>query len=85
MKIDLFKKILIDNRRLISQIDFIERDIVLEDNLNYVFVGLRQAGKSYLMYQRIHQLLKMGHTMDEIIYVNLDDERLYDLALEDFR
>jgi predicted AAA+ superfamily ATPase len=83
MKIDLFKKILIDNRRLISQIDFIERDIVLEDNLNYVFVGLRQAGKSYLMNQRIHQLLKMGHTMDEIIYVNLDDERLYDIALED--
>ena len=83
MKIDLFKKILIDNRRLISQIDFIERDIVLEDNLNYVFVGLRQVGKSYLMYQRIHQLLKMGHTMDEIIYVNLDDERLYDIALED--
>lgn len=83
MKIDLFKKILIDNRRLISQIDFIERNIVLEDNLNYVFVGLRQAGKSYLMYQRIHQLLKMGHTMDEIIYVNLDDERLYDIALED--
>ena len=83
MKIDLFKKILIDNRRLISQIDFIERDIVLEDNLNYVFVGLRQAGKSYLMYQRIHQLLEMGHKMDEIIYVNLDDERLYDIALED--
>jgi predicted AAA+ superfamily ATPase len=83
MKIDLFKKILIDNRRLISQIDFIERNIVLEDNLNYVFVGLRQAGKSYLMYQRIHQLLKMGHTMDEIIYVNLDDERLYNIALED--
>lgn len=83
MKIDLFKKILIDNRRLISQIDFIERDIVLEDNLNYVFVGLRQAGKSYLMYQRIHQLLKIGHTMDEIIYVNLDDERLYDITLED--
>ena len=83
MKIDLFKKILIDNRRLISQIDFIERNIVLEDNLNYVFVGLRQAGKSYLMYQRIHQLLKMGHTMDEIIYVNLDDERLYNIALDD--
>lgn len=83
MKIDLFKKILIDNRRLISQIDFIERDIVLEDNLNYVFVGLRQAGKSYLMYQRIHQLLEMGHTMDEIIYVNLDDERLYNITLED--
>ena len=83
MKIDLFKKILIDNRRLISQIDFIERDIVLEDNLNYVFVGLRQAGKSYLMYQRIHQLLEMGHKMDEIIYVNLDDERLYNISLED--
>lgn len=72
MDIELLKKILIDNRRLISRIDLVERDIVFEQNLNYVFVGLRQAGKSYLMYQRIHQLLNAGHTIDEIVYLNLD-------------
>ena len=83
MKIELLKKIITDNRRLISRIEYIERDIILDDNLNYVFVGLRQAGKSYLMYQRIHQLLRDGHQMDEIVYVNLDDERLFDITLDD--
>ena len=83
MDIELLKKILTDNRRLISRIDFIERDIVLEENLNYVFVGLRQAGKSYLMYQRIHQLLHAGHSIDEIVYLNLDDERLFGMDASD--
>lgn len=50
MDIELLKKILMDNRRMISRIEFIKRDIILEDGLNYVFVGLRQAGKSFLMY-----------------------------------
>lgn len=83
MDIELLKKILIDNRRLISRIDLVERDIVFEQNLNYVFVGLRQAGKSYLMYQRIHQLLNAGHTIDEIVYLNLDDERLFGMEASD--
>ena len=83
MDIELLKRILMDNRRIIGRIDFIERDILLEEGLNYVFVGLRQAGKSFLMYQRIHQLLKSGHSMDEIVYLNLDDERLFGMTVDD--
>ena len=47
MDIELLKKILVTNRAIITGIEYVERDIQLEDNLNYVFVGLRQAGKSY--------------------------------------
>lgn len=83
MEIELLKKILMDNRRIISKVEFIERDIHLEEGLNYVFVGLRQAGKSFLMYQHIHHLLKAGHSMDEIVYLNLDDERLFGMSVED--
>ena len=83
MDIELLKKILMDNRRMISRIEFIKRDIILEDGLNYVFVGLRQAGKSFLMYQRIHQLLDSGHSIDEIVYLNLDDERLFGMTVDD--
>ena len=83
MDIELLKKILMDNRRMISRIEFIKRDIILEDGLNYVFVGLRQAGKSFLMYQRIHQLLESGHSIDEIVYLNLDDERLFGMTVDD--
>ena len=58
MDLELIKKIVVTNRSIIANIQFVERDIHLEDNLNYVFVGLRQAGKSYLMYQQIHKLLQ---------------------------
>lgn len=83
MDIELLKKILIANRAVIAGIEYVERDIQLEDNLNYVFVGIRQAGKSYLMYQRIHQLLKKGHSIDEIVYINMDDERLIGMTADD--
>ena len=83
MNIELIKKILVTNRSIIGNIQFVERDIYLEDNLNYVFVGLRQAGKSYLMYQQIHKLLQKGHAINEIVYINLDDERLLEMKAED--
>lgn len=83
MDIELLKKILVTNRAIITGIEYVERDIQLEDNLNYVFVGLRQAGKSYLMYQRIHQLLKGGHSINEIVYINMDDERLIGMTADD--
>ena len=83
MEIELLKIIIRENRRVINRIEFIKRDIELEENFNYVFVGLRQAGKSYLMYQRIHQLLNAGHSIDEIVYLNLDDERLFGMSVSD--
>lgn len=83
MDIELLKIILRANRRSISRIELVKRDIKLEENFNYVFVGMRQAGKSYLMYQRIHQLLDAGHSMDEIVYLNLDDERLFGMTVAD--
>lgn len=83
MDVELLKKILVTNRTIITGIEYVERDIQLEDNLNYVFVGLRQAGKSYLMYQRIHQLLKKGHSINEIVYINMDDERLIGMTADD--
>jgi predicted AAA+ superfamily ATPase len=83
MDVELIKKIVVTNRSIIANIQFVERDIHLEDNLNYVFVGLRQAGKSYLMYQQIHKLLQKGHTINEIVYINLDDERLLEMTAED--
>ena len=57
--------------------------ITFEDAGNYVFLGIRRAGKSYLMYQRIHQLLKKGHTIEEILYINFEDERFIGLKSEE--
>jgi hypothetical protein len=80
---DLIKDIIIENQRFISSVSFHERDYAFEDALNYVLVGLRRAGKSYLLYQRIHQLLGKGHRMEEICYFNFEDDRLGIMTLPD--
>ena len=55
----------------------------MEDELNYVFVGLRRAGKSYLMFQQIQGLLKKRHSIEEILYFNFEDDRLANLETGD--
>jgi len=83
MNKDLIKYIIAENQKIISEIDFYERDYKFEDNLNYVLVGLRRAGKSYLMYQIIRSILNRGHKMSEILYFNFEDDRIDGLKLED--
>ena len=80
---DLIKDVIVENQHFISSVSFFERDYAFEDALNYVLVGLRRAGKSYLLYQRIHQLLKKGHRMEEICYFNFEDDRLGIMTLAD--
>lgn len=83
MDINILKQIIIEAQEIIPKIDLIERDIVLEDNGSYVFVGVRQAGKSYMLYQRMQQLLKSGHSIEEIVYINFDDERIFGSKAEE--
>ncbi len=83
MDINIFKQIIVETQEIITKIDLIERDIALEDNGNYVFVGVRQAGKSYMLYQRVQQLLKEGHSIEEIVYINFDDERIFGTKTEE--
>lgn len=84
MKREIFKSIIIENQEIVSKIKLTPRPFEFETNGNYVFVGVRQAGKSYLLYQRIHQLLSQGHSKEGIVYINFDDERLCLMTTEDF-
>lgn len=80
---NVIKTLIIEYQLFTSKIELIERDIHLSPQLNYVLVGLRRAGKSFLMYQRIQQLLKEGHKEEEILYFNFEDDRLVNLTVED--
>lgn len=80
---DLIREIIVENQRFVSTIAFCKRNYAFEDGLNYVLVGLRRAGKSYLMFQHIQHLLKNGHSLDEILYFNFEDDRLNELSLSD--
>ena len=41
-------------------VPFVHRKYLMEDGVNYCFVGILRSGKSALMYQRIHDLLDGG-------------------------
>ncbi len=84
MEKELFRTIIAENQEYISGIPLVQRPLTLEEYGNYVFVGVRQAGKSYLLYQRMQQLLAMGAAIESIVYVNFDDERLQGMSADCF-
>ena len=72
---ELIKLIIGENQEFVQNIKYMQRPFKFEDKGNYVFLGIRRAGKSYLMYQRIHELLAAGHQIEEFLYINFEDER----------
>lgn len=84
MEKELIKQIIGENQEFVLNVQFMIRPFNFEDAGNYVLLGIRRAGKSYLMYQRIHELLNKGHEIEEFLYVNFEDERFIGFNAEDF-
>lgn len=80
---DLIKYLISYYQEFVSQISFEKREYELEANANYVFVGLRRAGKSYFMYQHIHHLMEQGHSIEEMLYFNFEDDRIDSITISD--
>lgn len=83
MNRDILKQIIIDQKEMYLDNPLISRDYDLEENVNYCFVGIRRTGKSYMMYQQIHNLMNDGISSSQIVYVNLEDERLLEIGVDD--
>lgn len=92
MKKEILKRIIIERQEYIKHLKIFPRRYNIEKNANYVFVGSRRAGKSYLMYSIIQNYIKKKHTIEDILIVNFEDERLlefthnqFDLILECYK
>jgi predicted AAA+ superfamily ATPase len=83
MEKDLIKLLIAEYQQKVAKVEIIERKYSIDKSLNYVFVGLRRAGKSYLMYQQMKNLLKQGHSQEEILYFNFEDDRISSLTVND--
>lgn len=81
---DIFRAIIREGQELLESVELYERPYAFEDNGRYVLVGIRQAGKSYLLYQRARQLLREGTDIRDIVYIDFDDERLLGITVADF-
>lgn len=77
------KSVIADNQLEVPRYKVIPRDFTFQEFGNYVFVGIRRAGKSYLLYQRMQQLLAQNVQWDEMLYINFEDERLTGMKTED--
>lgn len=64
---------------------YYERSLELPLNLDkaITIVGLRRTGKTYLMYQTMNKLIEKGMKIEEIFYIDFEDERIEDLRAED--
>lgn len=83
MNRDILKQIIIDQKEMYLDNPMISRNYDLEENVNYCFVGIRRTGKSYMMYQQIHNLMNDGISSSQIVYVNFEDERLLEIGVDD--
>ena len=50
-----------------------------------VIMGMRRTGKTFLLYQRMNELLASGVPKDRMLYVNFEDDRLLGMTADDLR
>ncbi len=77
------KALIAEYQQFVSMVQVMKRPVELEANGNYVFVGLRRAGKSYLLYQLIQEKLQSGISIEQILFVNFEDERFIGTETKD--
>ena len=80
---ETIKEILLENRKEIESQQVVHRNIEKEDFANYVLIGVRRAGKSFMLYQQIQANLKKGITWDSMLYINFEDERLIGMTAQE--
>ncbi len=51
------------------------------DNKIKVAIGMRRTGKTVFLFQEIKRLIQTGVQLTEIVYINLEDDRLLPLSL----
>lgn len=77
------KRIILEKQKEIPALSIIEREMAFEENVSYVLIGPRRAGKSYLLYHDIQLRLHNGTaSAEDFLYINFEDERIGGLTSE---
>lgn len=83
MNKNILKKIIVENQERIQQLKVYERNIDLEKKANYIFIGQRRAGKTFLIYNQMQKMLDNGIEKEKLLYINFEDERLIELKADE--
>ena len=80
----VLKQILASNQKDIEQYQIVPRELPSDEFERRVFIGVRRAGKSFMLYQKMQQMLAEGHGWEDMLYLNFEDDRLADFKSADF-
>jgi predicted AAA+ superfamily ATPase len=61
------------------------KKLLLENPHVADILGVRRCGKTYFMYQLLYSLIKSGIPKTNMVYINLDDDRLLPLNGDELR
>ncbi len=81
---NILRQVLLDNQKDIEQYDIFPRNYDLDTFPLLVFVGVRRSGKSFLLFQKMRQMLAEGHGWEDMLYLDFEDRRLEGFTSEDF-
>lgn len=81
---NILRQVLLDNQKDIEQYDIFQRNYDFDSFPLQVFVGVRRSGKSFLLFQKIRQMLSDGHGWEDMLYVDFEDRRLEGFTADDF-
>lgn len=67
--------------------DMVQRQARLADvpHMANVVVGMRRSGKTWFFYQEMQRLLSIGIDRSQLLYLNLEDERLLGMQVSDLK
>ena len=80
----VLKQILASNQKDIELYQIVPRELPSDEFERRVFIGVRRAGKSFMLYQKMQQMLAEEHGWEDMLYLNFEDDRLADFKSEDF-
>lgn len=81
---DTLKQILASNHKDVENHRVMQRALPDDSFPCRVFVGVRRAGKSFMLYQKIQQKLSEGYGWEDMLYLNFEDDRLAQFDIADF-
>ncbi len=79
---ELIRQHIFEDWEYIPNLNIVNRQSFVEPEANYVVVGPRQSGKSFLLYQVIQQNMLNGIDIHDMVYINFDDERFRGMKTE---
>lgn len=81
---DIVKQVLISNQSDVENYQIVSRILPDDGFPCRVFVGVRRAGKSFMLFQKMQELLAAGTPWSQMLYLNFEDDRLAQFEAADF-